>query len=79
MGVDAPKLQFQGKLTPREQDVMHCVLSGLGTRQVSDSMGLSINTVKFHLKNIYAKLGADNRQGAVRAYELRVNPSCSFD
>jgi LuxR family maltose regulon positive regulatory protein/serine/threonine-protein kinase PknK len=39
--------------------------SGGTNQQVARSLAVSVNTVKWYLKNIYAKLGAANRTGAV--------------
>jgi DNA-binding CsgD family transcriptional regulator len=42
------------------------VANGLSTAAISQSLWISENTTKFHLKNIYRKLGVANRAGAVR-------------
>ena len=80
MGIAAGSVVLPGsKLTPRERDVMGCVAHGQRVRDISDSMGVSVNTVKFHLKNIYAKLGADSRREAMQRYEHQTLPGCSLD
>jgi two-component system NarL family response regulator len=53
-------------LTPRETSILQAVASGLTTRAISRQLWLSEHTVKFHLTNIYRKLGVTNRSGAVR-------------
>jgi DNA-binding NarL/FixJ family response regulator len=55
-----------GGLTPRETAILRAVASGLTTRAISQELWLSEHTVKFHLTNIYRKLGVSNRSGAVR-------------
>jgi DNA-binding NarL/FixJ family response regulator len=53
-------------LTPRETAILQAVAGGLTTRAISRQLWLSEHTVKFHLTNIYRKLGVSNRSGAVR-------------
>jgi DNA-binding NarL/FixJ family response regulator len=58
------------ELTPRETTILMAVAGGLTTKAISQNLWLSEHTVKFHLTNIYRKLGVSNRSGAVRyAYE----------
>jgi DNA-binding NarL/FixJ family response regulator len=57
-------------LTDREATILHAVAAGLTTSAISRDLWVSEHTVKFHLTNIYRKLGVANRAGAVRyAYE----------
>ena len=53
-------------LTERERSILSAVASGLTTAAISREMWVSEHTVKFHLTNIYRKLGVANRAGAVR-------------
>jgi DNA-binding NarL/FixJ family response regulator len=53
-------------LTPRETAILQAVAGGLTTRAISRQLWVSEHTVKFHLTNIYRKLGVTNRSGAVR-------------
>lgn len=52
-------------LTPREHEVMECLYRGLPTQDAADELGVSLNTLKFHLRNIYSKLGVGSRARAV--------------
>jgi DNA-binding NarL/FixJ family response regulator len=61
-GADAPG----PALTERERAILEAVASGLTTAAISREMWVSEHTVKFHLTNIYRKLGVANRAGAVR-------------
>jgi DNA-binding NarL/FixJ family response regulator len=57
-------------LTERELTILTAVAGGLTTKAISNELWVSEHTVKFHLTNIYRKLGVSNRSGAVRfAYE----------
>jgi DNA-binding NarL/FixJ family response regulator len=54
------------ELTPRETTILMAVAGGLTTKAISQDLWLSEHTVKFHLTNIYRKLGVSNRSAAVR-------------
>jgi DNA-binding NarL/FixJ family response regulator len=54
------------ELTPRERTILTAVADGLTTKAISKDLWLSEHTVKFHLTNIYRKLGVSNRSAAVR-------------
>jgi DNA-binding NarL/FixJ family response regulator len=53
-------------LTPRETQVLELVADGLPNRAIATRLGVSDETVKFHLGSIFGKLGASNRTDAVR-------------
>jgi DNA-binding NarL/FixJ family response regulator len=53
-------------LTPRERDVLDLVALGLSNKSVAERLGISDQTVKFHVASIIGKLGAANRTEAVR-------------
>ncbi len=52
-------------LSPREREVLRYVMQGQSNREIAEAMPLSVNTVKFHLKNIFDKLGVSSRKDAV--------------
>ncbi|MDB4908509.1 MAG: response regulator receiver [Gemmatimonadetes bacterium] len=52
-------------LTPREVEVLQLVARGLSNRDVGGIIGRTDETVKVHLKNIFAKLGVADRTEAV--------------
>ena len=57
-------------LTEREQTILEAMARGLSTKLISRELWISEKTVKFHLTNIYRKLGVHNRTGAMRyAYD----------
>lgn len=53
-------------LTERERSILAAVAAGMTTATISRDLWVSEHTVKFHLTNIYRKLGVPNRAGAVR-------------
>ncbi|MFZ0043831.1 MAG: response regulator transcription factor [Solirubrobacteraceae bacterium] len=53
-------------LTDRERSILAAVASGMTTAAISRDLWISEHTIKFHLTNIYRKLGVANRAGAVR-------------
>jgi DNA-binding NarL/FixJ family response regulator len=57
-------------LTRREVDILRALADGLSNREIARRFWLSEQTIKFHLTNIYRKLGVCNRTAAVHhAYE----------
>ena len=58
-------------LSPRELDVLRLLSTHLDGPDIARQLFVSLNTVRTHTKNIYAKLGVNNRRSAVhRAEEL---------
>jgi NarL family two-component system response regulator YdfI len=53
-------------LTPREVQVLELVADGLPNKAIAARLGVSDETVKFHLGSVFGKLGASNRTDAVR-------------
>lgn len=61
----------QPRLTPKEAEVLAAVATGRRNHEIAEDMSLSVNTVEFHLRNVYAKLGASSRADALmRAQRL---------
>ena len=62
-------------LTGQEMKVLDALASGRANKEIARSMGLSPNTVKTHLANLFAKLEVSTRTGAVtRARDLSLIP-----
>lgn len=55
-------------LTGREQELLIALSEGNTNTQIADELDISLNTVKFHLKNLYGKLSVRNRAQAVACY-----------
>ncbi|MFJ9414975.1 response regulator [Streptomyces sp. NPDC101227] len=66
-------------LTPRETDILRWMAKGLTNQEISAELIVSLETVKTHVGNVLAKLGAQNRtQAVILAYETGlVGPGAS--
>ncbi|AXQ28312.1 winged helix-turn-helix transcriptional regulator [Solimonas sp. K1W22B-7] len=53
------------ELTKRELKILRQLDSGLSNREIAESIFISEGTLKWHLHNIYGKLGSKNRSGAL--------------
>jgi DNA-binding NarL/FixJ family response regulator len=54
------------QLTERERDVLRCMVDGLNNNEIAEQLVVSLGTVKFHISNIFHKLGVDSRVEAVK-------------
>jgi LuxR family maltose regulon positive regulatory protein len=55
-------------LSAREQEVMQELSRGLTNKEIARVLDMTEHTVKFHLKNIFAKLNVDRRAHAIEIY-----------
>ena len=55
-------------LTRRELEVLSALAAGQTNKEIAADLELSLNTVKFHVKNVFQKLGVHNRSQAVARY-----------
>jgi NarL family two-component system response regulator LiaR len=53
------------ELTEREREVLKLMVDGMDNSEIAASLVVSLSTVKYHISNILAKLGVDNRVAAV--------------
>lgn len=63
--VAAPAASPIEKLSERERDVLDLLAQALPSKKIGKTLGMSYQTVKWHLKNIYFKLGVTSRDEAV--------------
>jgi LuxR family maltose regulon positive regulatory protein len=61
-----PTSDLADPLSERELDVMRLLMSELAGPEISRHLFISLNTLRTHTKNIYAKLGVTSRREAVR-------------
>jgi DNA-binding NarL/FixJ family response regulator len=54
------------KLTAREAEVLHLIGRGFTNQKIADQMCLSRDTIRWHIRGLYAKIGARDRRGAIR-------------
>lgn len=52
-------------LTRREADILRHLATGLPLKEIASNLNISRNTIKTHLRNLYRKLGAEDRKDAV--------------
>ncbi len=55
-------------LTKRELEVLSALAAGQTNKQIAAAHGVSPNTVKFHIKNLFEKLSVTNRSQAIALY-----------
>jgi two-component system nitrate/nitrite response regulator NarP len=58
-------------LTVRERELLAALADGWSNLQIAARIGISRNTVKYHLKNLYDKLNVNNRAMAVALFMAR--------
>ncbi len=60
-------------LTEREREVMRLMVDGCNNNEIASRLVISLGTVKFHISNIFQKLGVDSRVEAVKlAFERKL-------
>jgi DNA-binding NarL/FixJ family response regulator len=63
--VDEPPERLLEPLTPREIEVLRAMAEGLANKEIAARLGISENTIKFHVASVMGKLGAGSRTEAV--------------
>lgn len=61
----APSIDFSAgiaRLTPAEQNIYRCYLAGMTTKEVLAELNITENTLKYHNRNLYGKLGVSSRK-----------------
>ncbi len=61
-------------LSRKERAIMESLANGMSNRELSKTLQISTNTVKFHLSNIYEKLSVKNRAQAIVYYYSAQSP-----
>lgn len=65
LGDAASELQ---RLSPREKEILELLSRGAAYKEIGDQLGLSIHTVRMHIRGIYGKLQVHSRGEAVSKY-----------
>lgn len=69
----SPSQPLVDPLSEREMEILNLIASGLNNKEIAERLIISINTVLYHNKNIYRKLGVNKRTLAVaRAKEINL-------
>ncbi|RKH58219.1 LuxR C-terminal-related transcriptional regulator [Corallococcus llansteffanensis] len=66
--------QWRQKISKREADVVQGVLSNWSNETIAQDLGLTLNTVKTHLRNIFPKLGMESRMDLLYHAAWRQKP-----
>ena len=56
-------------LTTREEEVLALLLQGSSRADIRDALGISINTVNTHIRNIYEKTGLHSRKELINGVQ----------
>ncbi len=73
---------WTGKLSPREIEILNLISTGLSNREISQNLYLSLDTIKWYNKHLFAKLGVNNRTQALnmaRNYRLLQSQTDAHD
>ncbi len=58
------------KLTPRESEILEMIGLGCDNEQIATQLFISKETVRWHVRGLYAKIGASDREGAAQFWRL---------
>jgi NarL family two-component system response regulator LiaR len=53
-------------LTRRESEILKLIYKGLNNQKIADQLFISRETVRWHLRSLYSKIGVSTRQEAIR-------------
>ncbi len=67
--VAAPEVE---RLSPRELEILNLIAPGFSNKEIADRLGISIESIRWHLKNIYHKLHVHSRTEAASKIRPRV-------
>ena len=62
---DPPGVELKAALRPREIEIMSLVAAGMTNKRIALTLGITPETVKWNLKNIFARIGVSNRYDAL--------------
>ncbi|MDB6022912.1 MAG: ATP-dependent transcriptional regulator, MalT-like, LuxR family [Pedosphaera sp.] len=55
-------------LSPQQERILASCKNGFVYKEIAQELGVSVNTVKAHMKRLFAKMGVNNRQQAIQAH-----------
>ena len=59
----------ESALSKREEEILRWVAAGKTNWEISVILNVSLNTIKFHLKNVFQKIGVENRWSAIAYWQ----------
>jgi DNA-binding CsgD family transcriptional regulator len=71
-GMEGGHVRKAYRLTARELEVLGLIAHGKTARGVANELSISLETVRAHVKSIYATLGAHNKDEATAWYWLNI-------
>lgn len=70
---DPPVQPLVDPLSKRELEILTLIAAGLKNKEIAEQLFISLNTVLYHIKNIYSKLGVNKRTLAIaKAKEINL-------
>jgi DNA-binding NarL/FixJ family response regulator len=70
--IEGEEEEGRSRLTHKEAEVLRALERGLKNREIADELQMSVNTVEFHVRNLFLKLGASSRTEVIaRGRQLR--------
>lgn len=66
-----PSKEIVNRLSKREQDILGLLSQGLADREIAQSLIIAYSTVKWYNRQIFNKLGVNNREQAVERSKRR--------
>jgi DNA-binding NarL/FixJ family response regulator len=63
-----PKKTAGDVLTQKEKQIIQALTEGLSYKLIADRISISIDTVRFHIKNIYRKLQVNSKSEVINKY-----------
>ncbi len=58
--------KVDGPLTSRQQEIVECIVNGLSYKMAADKLGISLDTVRTHIKHIYQVLEINSKGELIR-------------
>lgn len=63
---DKINLLTHSAITDREYEILECMIQGLPNKDIPEKLFISINTLKYHIKNLFAKFEVSSRAEALQ-------------
>jgi DNA-binding NarL/FixJ family response regulator len=53
--------ELEDVLTAREKEIVQCLVEGMSYKLIADKLNVALDTVRYHLRNIYKKLNVNSK------------------